>query len=148
MSPVKQCNCSCLDSRKKGSAYSNFDHKQSMAPKSKGSPCLPLLALLCLMSTLVVSATTSSCVEPSIVKAEKEMWKAERLLRKDGQPTRWMAEEGGFFVMHLGCQKIVKGFRIDNSQHKNKEGNKKGSFAFEILSQLSVFIFIGPKSDH
>ena len=55
------------------------------------------------------------------------MWKAERLLSKDGQPTRWMAEEGGFFVMHLGCQKIVKGFRIDNSQHKNKEGNKKGS---------------------
>ena len=77
------------------------------------------------------------------------MWKAERLLRKDGQPTRWMAEEGGFFVMHLGCQKIVKGFRIDNSQHKNKkEGNKKDSFAFEILSQLSVFVFIGPKSDH
>ena len=120
-----------------------------MAPKSKGSPGLPLLALLCLMSTLVVSATTSSCVEPSIVKAEKEMWKAERLLRKDGQPTRWMAEEGGFFVMHLGCQRIVKGFRIDNSQHKNKkEGNKKDSFAFEILSQLSVFVFIGPKSDH
>ena len=58
------------------------------------------------------------------------MWKAERLLRKDGQPTRWMAEEGGFFVMHLGYQKIVKGFRIDNSQHKNKEGDKKDPFAF------------------
>ena len=75
------------------------------------------------------------------------MWKAERLLRKDGQPTRWMAEEGGFFVMHLGCQRIVKGFRIDNSQHKNKEGDKKDPFAFEILSRLSVFVFIKPKSD-
>ena len=72
------------------------------------------------------------------------MWKAERLLSADGQPTRWLAEEGGFFVMHLGCQKIVKGFRIDNSQHKNKEGNKKDSFAFEILSQLSVFVFLDP----
>ena len=113
-----------------------------MAPKSKGSPCLPLLALLCLISTLVVSATTSSCVEPSIVKAEKEMWKAERLLSADGQPTRWMAEEGGFFVMHLGCQKIVKGFRIDNSQHKNKEGNKKDSFAFEILVRHAVAVLL------
>ena len=75
------------------------------------------------------------------------MWKAERLLSADGQPTRWMAEEGGFFVMHLGCQKIVKGFRIDNSQHKNKEGDKKDPFAFEILSRLSVFVFIKPKSD-
>ena len=70
------------------------------------------------------------------------MWKAERLLSADGQPTRWMAEEGGFFVMHLGCQKIVKGFRIDNSQHKNKEGNKKDSFAFEILVRHAVAVLL------
>ena len=70
------------------------------------------------------------------------MWKAERLLSGDGQPTRWMAEEGGFFVMHLGCQKIVKGFRIDNSQHKNKEGNKKDSFAFEILVRHAVAVLL------
>ena len=73
------------------------------------------------------------------------MWKAERLLSKDGQPTRWMAEEGGFFVMHLGCQKIVKGFRIDNSQHKNGEGNKKDLFDKSACNIIQILLLLFDK---
>ena len=76
-------------------------------------------------SSLLVSATTT-CGEARIVEEEKTsgVWTAERLLRVEG-PTRWMAEEGGFFVIDLGCQKIIKGIKVDNSEHTNGVATKE-----------------------
>ena len=98
-----------------------------MCSLSKGAQALLLLMLS--PSNLLASATTATtCGEARIVKEEKnlEAWSAERLLRKEG-PTRWMAEEGGFFVVDLGCQKIIKSIKIDNSEHlpgnRNQQGN-------------------------
>ena len=68
-------------------------------------------------SNLLASATTT-CGEARIVEEEKtwNVWTAERLLKVEG-PTRWMAEGGGYFVIDLGCQKIIKGIKVDNSEH-------------------------------
>ena len=77
---------------------------------------------------LALARTATTCREARIVKEEKslEAWSAERLLRQVGA-TRWMAEEGGFFVMDLGCQKIINGIKLDNSEHLPGNSNRQGN---------------------
>ena len=101
-----------------------------MCSLSKGAQALLLLMLSQHWhpSNLLASATTTTtCGEARIVNEEKNLqaWSAERLLRQDG-PTRWMAEEGGFFVVDLGCQKIIKSIKIDNSEHLPGNRNQQG----------------------
>ena len=99
-----------------------------MCSLSKGVEALLLLMLSQQWhpSSLLASATTATtCGEARIVLEEKNLaaWSAERLLRQVGA-TRWMAEEGGFFVMDLGCQKIIKGINVDNSEHIQGNSNQ------------------------
>ena len=96
-----------------------------MCSLSKGIQAL----LLILSQHWHLSSATTTCGEVRIAKEEKNLaaWTAKRLLRKEGEgATRWMAEEGGFFVMDLGCQKMIKSITVDNSQHLPGNKNQQG----------------------
>ena len=108
--------------------------KVTMCSLSKGVQAL----LLVLSQHWHPASATTTCGKARIAKEEKNLgaWTAERLLRKEGEGnTRWMAEEGGLFVMDLGCQKMIKSIKVDNSQHlpgnKNQQGD--GSTGFKIV---------------
>ena len=116
--------------------------KVTMCSLSKGVQAL----LLVLSQHWHPASATTTCGKARIAKEEKNLgaWTAERLLRKEGEGnTRWMAEEGGFFVMDLGCQKMIKSIKVDNSQHlpgnKNQQGDGgTGLFWQQYQTNLSV----------
>ena len=119
----------------------NLKNRQGWAPSllsamsllSKGRHTLLLILALGHQANLLATAT-AACGEATIVEQEKSKnnWKPWRLLRKEGN-TRWMAEEGGFFVLDLGCQKIIKGAKVDN--RKKTDGNTEGRLRRKFLSK-------------
>ena len=106
-----------------------------MSLLSKGRHTLLLILALGHQANLLATAT-AACGEATIVEQEKSQnnWKPWRLLRKEGN-TRWIAKEGGFFVLDLGCQKIIKGVKVDNRKKTGTNIDTKGRLRYKLLSK-------------